>query len=393
MSTTTPSRSRTHTVGPTPPHLIDPGPLATKEGFLARARRSIVLPHLDDSAPPASVQLSDPRLVYHGDMPPLETFDSSRGLNLAKKMLVKNLFTTPGRSPNFAIDGPRLAGKSLLAAQIGFAFQGMVDQSYPEAEDRHPVVYIHVPHDRTDALHWSLPFAQYFGLEHSRSPETMNHRPVDMTGPITRIMQRSATRLVIVDGIEYLKDSERQIAFDYLFRLQDELPKVTYLFCGIGAQQILHHALGDHRSDAPAPGSDKLRPLNVPTLWVRPVPYTAAEPDQWYTLLNDAEANLRLRKHQPGTLLRLAAYLHQRTDGSMHALNQLLSLAAQTSILEKTETIDRDLLDSILTGYNDPQFDCLPALVHPTTEESDSDGAQVPTEPGQPEEDTPRPGA
>ncbi|MFB7899937.1 hypothetical protein ACFC1B_26835 [Streptomyces xiamenensis] len=373
-------------------HLADPGPLATKESFLARARRTVTPPSLQDSAPLGTkVRLTDPRLAYHGALLPLETDDFTRGVRLARTMLVKNLYDSPGRSPNFAVDGPRLAGKSLLAARIGFAFQGLIDHHFPADADRHPVVYIHVPHDRSDALHWSLPFAEYFGLEHSRSPETMNHRSVDMTGPITRVMERAGTRLVIVDGIEYVRDNERQTAFDYLFQLQDALPRITFLFCGIGAQEILHHALGDHRSKAPAAGVDTLEPQGIPTLWVRPVPYTAAEPDQWCNVLDDAEKSLRLYKHQPGTPVQLAAYLHARTDGSMHALNQLCQ-AAQTSILQQTEAIDRELLETILTGYSDPTYNCLPALAEPATGDQDHHGSPDQAKPMEPDSHTEEPG-
>jgi hypothetical protein len=58
----------------------------------------------------------------------------------------------------------------------------------------------------------------------------------------------------------------------------------------------------------------------------------------------------------------------------MHALNQLLCQAAQTSILHQTEAIDRKLLETILTGCNDPTYDCLPALAGPATGDQDNHG-------------------
>ncbi|BAJ25866.1 MULTISPECIES: AAA family ATPase [Kitasatospora] len=341
---------------PLPGGPFDPGPLTTKEGFRAQARRTYGPPDLQDCAPLGTkVTLSDPRLVYHGRLLPVVTDDVGAALKQARRLLVKNLTTGNGRGPNFVVDGPRLSGKSLLAALIALGFHALVDELYGPDPDRHPVVYINVPHDRSDDLHWSLPFADFLGIEHSRSPETMNHRPVDMTEPIVRVMQRAGTRLVVVDGVEYIRSSERQTAFDYLLRLQDRLPRVTFLFCGIGAREIIRAGYGDHRSQAPAAGTHAPRPhIAFPTLWVRPVPYTDAEPEQWHRVLGKVEENLRLYKHKPGTLRDLAAYLHGRTDGSMHVLDQLICQAAQASILEGTEEIDKDLLDSVLTGYDDP---------------------------------------
>ncbi|WP_327380524.1 TniB family NTP-binding protein [Streptomyces sp. NBC_01207] len=337
---------------------FDPGPLTTKEGFRTQARRTSRPPDLQDCAPLGTkVTLSDPRLVYHGRLLPVETDDVAIAMNQARRLLLKNLTPGNGRGPNFVVDGPRLSGKSHLAALIALGFHALVEKSYGPDPDRYPVVYINVPHDRTDDLHWSLPFADFLGIEHSRSPETMNHRPVDMTEPVLRIMERARTRLVVVDGVEYIRSSERQTAFDYLLRLQDKLPGITFLFCGIGAREIVRTGYGDHRSQAPAAGTHGPRPHSgFPTLWVRPVPYTEADSEQWHRVLGKVEENLRLYKQEPGVLRNLAAYLHGRTDGSMHVLDQLICQAAQASILEGTEKIDKDLLDSILTGYDDPAY-------------------------------------
>ncbi|MFB7379797.1 hypothetical protein ACFC6U_26160 [Kitasatospora purpeofusca] len=83
-------------------------------------------------------------------------------------------------------------------------------------------------------LHRSPPFANFPGVEHSRAPKTMNHRPVDTTEPVVRTMRRAGTWLIVVDGVEYIRLSEQQAAVDYLLRLQDSVPRVTFLFCGIG---------------------------------------------------------------------------------------------------------------------------------------------------------------
>ncbi|GGU30069.1 hypothetical protein [Streptomyces violascens] len=109
-----------------------------------------------------------------------------------------------------------------------------------------------------------------------------------------------------------------------------------------------------HLGHAPAPGTQAIPAHSpVPVLWVRPGPYTRAQPDQWQSVLAATENNLRLH-HQPGTLVKLAAYLHRRTQGYMPTLHQLICQAAQAAIEDGTETITLDHLDTLHTGHHDP---------------------------------------
>ena len=59
------------------------------------------------------------------------------------------------------------------------------------------------------------------------------------------------------------------------------------------------------------------------------------------------EAALRLHRHPPGTLSSLDRYLHQRTGGMIGSLSHLIRAGAITAILDGSEAITRDLLDTI----------------------------------------------
>ncbi len=63
------------------------------------------------------------------------------------------------------------------------------------------------------------------------------------------------------------------------------------------------------------------------------------------------EQALRLHRHQPGTLLKQARYLHQRTGGLISGLSHLIRAAAITAIAEQSEQITRDLLDVIIVDH------------------------------------------
>ena len=68
---------------------------------------------------------------------------------------------------------------------------------------------------------------------------------------------------------------------------------------------------------------------------------------EWAGLVAALEHALRLHHHPPGTLLSLEQYLHHRTGGMIGSLSHLIRAAALTAILDGTEAITRDLLESI----------------------------------------------
>jgi hypothetical protein len=68
---------------------------------------------------------------------------------------------------------------------------------------------------------------------------------------------------------------------------------------------------------------------------------------EWKSLVATMEAALRLHRHPPGTLPSLDRYLHQRTGGMIGSLSHLIRAGAITAILDGSEAITRDLLDTI----------------------------------------------
>ena len=59
------------------------------------------------------------------------------------------------------------------------------------------------------------------------------------------------------------------------------------------------------------------------------------------------EQALRLHHHPPGHLVKLAAYLYERTSGMIGSLSHLIRGAAVEAVLDGTEKITRQLLDQI----------------------------------------------
>src|SRR5436309_1981110 len=79
----------------------------------------------------------------------------------------------------------------------------------------------------------------------------------------------------------------------------------------------------------------------------QPIPYNG----EWKSLLAAMEGTLRLHHHQSGALERDAKYLHQRTGGLIGSLAHLIRSAAIRSVLNESEHITRELLDTVLIDY------------------------------------------
>ena len=67
----------------------------------------------------------------------------------------------------------------------------------------------------------------------------------------------------------------------------------------------------------------------------------------WSGLIAALEYSLRLHRHVPGTLPGLDLYLHQRTGGSIGSLLRLIRSAAIQAILDGSERITTQMLESI----------------------------------------------
>lgn len=89
---------------------------------------------------------------------------------------------------------------------------------------------------------------------------------------------------------------------------------------------------------------------------------TPEEKSEWLQLVAAMEESLRLHRHRPATLTKMADYLHRRTGGMIGSLDQLIYEAANDAIDDGTEKITRGHLDAvILDTVAQEQFDTGPA--------------------------------
>ncbi|MFD5123625.1 ATP/GTP-binding protein [Streptomyces sp. NPDC058385] len=249
---------------------------------------------------------------------------------------------------HLAVDGPGETGMTTVLRQIGRIFEGIVRDQLPRDPTRVPVIHVNAPLAPGGKLDMSIPFADFLGFKHTKDP-TSGSRSTDMTGPICHVMKTRGTRLVLIDGIDRLDNSELGTAFAYFDYLAAECD-VCFVYCGTGAREMVNDARTGKRT---APPDTRSGSGGIPTLPVLPIPYSPDDHDLFHMVIKSFDEDLRLHQHAGGDLLALAEHLHRRTGGYMKPLAQLICHSAQEAIETGVEAITAELLDSQLVGVFD----------------------------------------
>ncbi|WP_416972248.1 ATP-binding protein [Streptomyces sp. 4F14] len=335
---------------------LDPELLTVRAGLMDFVHRRLEPPDLQDCAPQGTkVTDTDPRMMYHGELLPVSTPDVTRGLKDARRALRTNRFRPVGKRMSMIIDG--CAGKTTLLLQIARAYQGILELERRPDDEWTPVVYINVPPRHEHNLDWSLPFADFFDMDHTINLDKRTYRSTDMTEPVVHAMRESRTSLILIDGINRIHDNDLAAAFDYFDCLQARL-RVSIIYCGRGATDIVNEGLHNRRRGERPRTSEQFR-STLPVMWIRPIPFSEGDEEDWRSVLLRYDKNLRLYNHVPGAeaLLEFEEELHERTGGYMDTLDQLLCQTAQQAIEDGTEAITKELLDDMLVGRTDSDDD------------------------------------
>ncbi|GLV79391.1 hypothetical protein Shyhy02_73910 [Streptomyces hygroscopicus subsp. hygroscopicus] len=321
-------------------------PATTRDGWQAMRDRVVHRPNLAACPPAGSpVGPDDLRIRYHATMRTVQTPALKKAVAAARRLWLASSPRSEGPM-HLAIDGPGETGMTTVLRQIGRIFEGILRDQLPPSSKRIPVIHINTPLAPGSKLDMSIPFAEFLGHKHTKDPES-GQRSTDMTGPICHVMKTCGTRLVLVDGIDRLENSELKTAFDYFGYLAAEC-NVSFVYCGPGSREIVNEARRGKRPVTPGGGSG-----GVPTLAVNPVPYSSDDYELFHEVVKTFDEDLCLHQHTPGDLLKLAAHLHRRTGGYMKPLSYLVCQTAQEAIETGIEKITGELLDSQLVGIFD----------------------------------------
>jgi hypothetical protein len=200
-----------------------------------------------------------------------------------------------------------------------------------------PVVYVTVPPAATPKV-LAAEFARFLGLP---LPRSLNQ--VNITNAVCDVLNQLGTDLVLVDEIHHLNLATRGGAesSDQLKYLAERLP-ATFIYAGIDVE---HTGLFSGVRGRQIAG-------RFSSIATQPFAYgTRTQREQWAALVSTLEQALPLHRHRTGTLLRHAAYLHERTGGVIGSLSHLIREAAIGGHPRRQRTTRQTSLDNVILDH------------------------------------------
>ena len=247
-------------------------------------------------------------------------------------LLVANRHNT-GAGQGIIVSGPPTTGKTTALLALGAATEHHIKQREPPNPDHIPVLFISLPPGATPK-NISRAIAAFYGI-HPPNRATFPELSATALG----LMQTHRAQLLIVDEIHNLSHAHRigAEASDFLKYLA-ERTQATMVYAGV---EVENAGLFDGLRGRQLAGRFTLVPAS---------PFSHATQQHrntWTSLVEAFEAHLHLVNHKTGTLPRLSSYLYTRTGGHIGSLAHLVKKAAITAILDCTERITKDLLETI----------------------------------------------
>ncbi|MFF6961709.1 hypothetical protein [Streptomyces sp. NPDC008317] len=186
---------------------------------------------------------------------------------------------------------------------------------------------------------WAGAFARFLGQERDNG---------DPTESVIRTMRSARTLLVLVDGIERLRNRvDTEQAFQFLDLISEETG-ATVVCCGRTAHAIADAQLRD--TDTPLDRQDPAPWSDTVVLRTSRIGFSEKETETFVTVVDQFDRILRLYRHERKDLTHLAPYLHKRSRGYMRTLSHLICQGAQSAILNGQERITEALLEQIPLG-------------------------------------------
>jgi hypothetical protein len=279
----------------------------------------------------ARLDYDEARIAHHAELIVVTTSTVREILNQGRLQCLLNQREIGARR-GLIVSGPAATGKTTAVKQLGRTHELRTRQRYPGG-DRIPVVYVTAP-PKGSPYKLAMEFARYLGLPPVRSRQNVT----DVTDAVCQVLTDARTDLVIVDEIHNLNlgTSAGEDLSDHLKYFTEHLP-ATFIYAGIDVE----------RSGLFTGVRGKQLAGRCALLRTGPFPYQ----QEWKGLVATMEHTLRLHRHRPGTLTRLDRYLHQRAGGMIGSLSHLLRAAAISAILDGSERVGKELLDTILIDH------------------------------------------
>ena len=338
-------------------HAADVTPLTTLAGWRQFVRRPpaqtpIEPPDGEWAAdnPEQKAELTRQRIEYHTELAALQTTELRKIVTTGRGLLLLNQ-RQYGARRGLLVSGEPTTGKSTAITQLGRAVELAHQRLRPGSDDAAPVVYLTMPPQATPKS-LSIEILKFLG-----APYLARDSQIELTRQACHLLADLRNQLLIVDEIHNLDHHTKAgaDASDHLKYLAENVAS-TFVYAGIDtARTGLFNGIRGRQL------AGRFVPIHT-----RPYPYaTSGDRAQWRDLVTGFDSMLRLHHHKPGTLTRLAPYLHTRTAGSISSLSMLIRFAAVSAIGDGTERITKTSLHDVPLDHAAVSVTARPAKAKP----------------------------
>jgi Bacterial TniB protein len=270
---------------------------------------------------------NEARLLHHSRLVVITTTTIRDVIVEGRRLAYLNRHADSGRS-GLILSGPPRTGETTAMTQMAKTLEVIHRQRHPRSPGDIPAIYITTPPAATPRM-IAVEFARFLGL-----PVMARSNITDIVDAVCGVFIDTRTNLVCVDEIHNISLATRYgaEASDTLKYFSERIP-ATFVYAGIDVERagLLSGTRGEQIAGRFG--------------MVRTGPFSLGQ--QWTSLIAALETSLRLHQHEPGTVTKLATYLHKRTSGMIGSLLRLIRSAAVQAVLDKTERITRDTLNSV----------------------------------------------
>jgi Bacterial TniB protein len=281
--------------------------------------------------PDERMQYNEIRIAHHSELVVVTTSTIQQITNEGRLLTLLNQREIGARR-GLMISGAAATGKTTAIKQLGRFHELRVRTRFDD-KSRIPVVYVTAP-PKGSPRKLAMEFARFLGLPPMRSRQNVT----DIADAVCQVLIDARTDIVVVDEIHNLNLDTRagEELSDHLKYFTEHLP-ATFVYAGIDVERS-----GVFTGTRGRQLAGRFGVINT-----GPFPYGS----EWKPLVAAMEGTLRLHRHEPGGLVREARYLHQRTGGVIGSLAHLIRSAAIRCILDESEHITRELMDTVLIDY------------------------------------------
>jgi hypothetical protein len=278
------------------------------------------------------VAYDEARIAHHAELVVVTTSTIQEITNEGRMLTLLNQRENGARQ-GLIVSGEAATGKTTAIKQLGRFHELRTRRRFP-CSDRIPVVYVTAP-AKGSPRKLAMEFARFLGLP----PIPSRANATDIADAVCQILIDARCDIVLIDELHNINMATTggEDHSDHMKYLTEHLP-ATFIYAGIDVERA--NVFTGIRGRQLA-GRCSL--VNT-----GPFPYH----DEWRQLVAGMEAALRLHRHEPGSLVKQAKYLHQRTQGMIGSLSRLVRQSAIRAILTDNEAITRPLMDKIRLDHS-----------------------------------------